>query len=142
MENGIYSISGMFYETLAGVSPFGGFFQLNNTSLEGMLTDQYGHSTIAGTLTDTEFKFEKKYKGKEDLLINYELTQTDRGLWKGQYKIETRWGGERKERAIAKINLDWSGTTIEQVHQSPEKFAEKMIASMVESGMLEVVSNQ
>lgn len=141
----LHSITGMFVESFPGTSPWGGYLikGANNedNQIEGQLIDNYGLSSILGTMNDNSLIFKKQYSiehgNGQSFWYSYELKD---GLWIGGY-TSTRVYYEGK--AICKTHLCIKDMNFRKFDvTTPEGYMKAIIESMVESGMLERFDDQ
>lgn len=137
------SITGLFIQDHSPniVHYFGGLIFLDKTewleeSFTGLLIDHFGHSSINGTISPHELKFNKEYIQKQNV-ITYEFEKNKEGIWQGVYSsLNERIGGGR---ALCKINLDWKNINLtRQEYVNPETWAKEMIKGMITEGMIRI----
>lgn len=140
------SISGLYNDEISSGVPFGGFFTHGegipgNSPLEdnllGMLIDDYGAAKIKGTMVrDSLLKFSKQYILDRDYTIEYEFKfDSEKGMWLGEYTCDFQ-----SNKAVCKVNRDIENLQlIGRKAMGSEEFANQMIRSLLERGMIEVV---
>ena len=126
----VYSITG-FFRDWHGLSPFGGFFVLNENKLEGSLIDNWGSSNIAGKLDLDSLNFGKIYHSRNDL-IEYSFTKHETGIWIGHYQGNATGRGQ----ASCRINPDWRNLDVTGEPNTPQTNAKDIVDLMIERGLL------
>ncbi len=134
----LHSITGMFYESFPGISPWGGYLirgmDGKDDGIEGMLADVHGISRITGTMNPELLEFRKQYGQNRGHAFNYKF-QLKNGVWLGEYVSTSQ---DYSGRSICKTNLCIKDLTFKKFDlSSPDRYVKALIDSMVESGQLE-----
>lgn len=134
----LYSITGLFYESFPGISPWGGFFirgtEKGPEEIEGMLVDTYGSSLINGQMGSDSLEFRKQYQENRGQAFDYKFS-LENGVWLGEY-VSTQ--SDYNGRSICKTNLCLSDLSFRKFDmRTPDGWAKAMVDSMVEGGQLE-----
>ncbi len=90
-----HSIAGYFAQQMVelgntyafvDIYPFSGYFFRDPTTkkLEGRLVDEFGASTIEGTMDDKKLRFQKSYLDRAGVPIDYEFERAENS-WRGYY---------------------------------------------------------
>ncbi|MEK6898862.1 MAG: hypothetical protein AABW79_02075 [Nanoarchaeota archaeon] len=80
-----YAITGILRQGFMGDSFFGGFIVVEqDNTLRGKLIDDYGPSSLSGTLHGEQLDFEKIYDGRNDV-IKYSLKRDKLGVYIGRF---------------------------------------------------------
>ena len=145
----LYSVAGMFNNSF-GLTPYGGYITRGidgeEERIEGQLIDIWGPSRINGHMDDSSLKFTKRYDKNEDPLgnpidpskdLSYEFT-LEGDLWRGRFSFPSGIAGN----TICKTSLVLPDMDFRQVDlRSPEGYASAIRDSMVDSGMLEIITD-
>lgn len=133
----LHSITGLFYESFPGISPWGGFFIRGiddiEDLIEGMLIDTHGYSKIQGVMYPDSLSFLKTYKNKGDS-YNYSFSLKD-GIWLGEYESTS---ADYRGRSVCKTNLCINDLSFRKFDLStPQGYVKALVDSMISSGQLE-----
>lgn len=145
----LYSVSGLFNNSF-GLAPYGGYITRGIDGevdrIEGQLIDIWGPSRINGSMGADSLRFTKRYDKNEDAFgnpidpskdLSYEFT-LEGDLWKGQFSFPSGTGGNTVCRTSLFLpNMDFRNVDL----RSPEGYASAIMESMVDSGMLEIISD-
>lgn len=137
----LYSITGLFYESFPGISPWGGHFLRGKegepeNQISGQLIDMYGPSTLEGIMEGEKLKFRKQYiNSNREQTFDYEFVLKN-GIWQGEYINFP--AADYNGRSVCKTFSCLEHLNFERVDlRTPEGFAKALIDSMVENGKLE-----
>ena len=135
----LYSITGLFVEDFPGISPWGGHFirgiDKNSIAIEGLLSDIWGMSRIAGIMDKDRLKFRKEYDAtNRNQSFNYDFVLKE-GIWQGRYtSTQTDYHGDSVCKTALCLNkLDFRNVDL----RTPEGFSKAIVESMVQTGKLE-----